>query len=51
MTQLQIAWAAGTVKEVVARAIAELELRGALRRKHGHICELNRARLLDFIDA
>jgi len=51
MTQAHIASAAGTVKEVVARAVAELELGGALRRERGHICELNRTRLLEFIDA
>ncbi|MBC5816390.1 MAG: Crp/Fnr family transcriptional regulator [Candidatus Eremiobacteraeota bacterium] len=51
MTQSHIASAAGTVKEVVARAIAELETGGALRRERGHICELNRTRLLEFIDA
>ncbi|MBV8198029.1 MAG: DUF2249 domain-containing protein, partial [Candidatus Eremiobacteraeota bacterium] len=36
-TQSQIAAAGGTVKEVAARAIAELEARKALRREHGHI--------------
>jgi uncharacterized protein (DUF2249 family) len=35
ITQSQIAAAGGTVKEVAARAIAELESRKALRREHG----------------
>lgn len=48
MTQSQLASAAGTVKEVAARAIAELENGGALRRERGHIRFLDRARLLDF---
>ncbi len=47
MTQAQIAAAAGTVKEVAARAIAELETRGLLKREHGHISYLDRQRLLD----
>jgi CRP/FNR family cyclic AMP-dependent transcriptional regulator len=46
MTQSQLAAAAGTVKEVAARAIADLEERGALRRERGHIRYLNRALLL-----
>ncbi|MBV9271781.1 MAG: cyclic nucleotide-binding domain-containing protein [Candidatus Eremiobacteraeota bacterium] len=45
MTQMQIAAAAGTVKEVAARAIAELEARDAIKRDRGHICYLNRVRL------
>lgn len=49
ITQSQIAAAAGTVKEVAARAIAELETRGALRRERGHIRYLDRNRLLDII--
>lgn len=49
ITQSQIAAAAGTVKEVAARAIAELESRGALRRERGHIRYLDRNRLLDII--
>jgi len=47
MTHMQIAAAAGTVKEVAARAIAELETREALKRERGHICFLNRVRLLE----
>lgn len=50
MTQAQIAAAAGTVKEVAARAIAELERVQALRRERGHIRYLDRSKLLDMID-
>ncbi len=49
LTQSQIAAAAGTVKEVAARAIAELELRGLLKRERGHIRYLDRQGLLDLI--
>jgi CRP-like cAMP-binding protein len=49
ITQSQIAAAAGTVKEVAARAIAELEQRGALRRERGHIRYLDRAQLIELI--
>ena len=49
ITQSQIAAAAGTVKEVAARAIAELEARGALKRERGHIRFLDRTRLLELI--
>jgi CRP-like cAMP-binding protein len=47
ITQSQIAAAAGTVKEVAARAIAELELRGVLKRERGHIRFLDREKLLE----
>lgn len=50
MTQSQIAAAAGTVKEVAARAIAELERVQALRRERGHIRYLDRSRLLALIE-
>ena len=50
MTQSHIAAAAGTVKEVAARAIAEIENRGALRRERGHICYLDRCRLVQIIE-
>ncbi len=50
MTQAQVAAAAGTVKEVAARAIAELERTQALRRERGHIRYLDRSRLLETID-
>ncbi len=49
MTQAQIAAAAGTVKEVAARAIAELEQRELLKRERGHIRYLDRQGLLDMI--
>lgn len=49
ITQSQIAAAGGTVKEVAARAIAELESRNALRREHGHIRYLDRQVLLELI--
>jgi uncharacterized protein (DUF2249 family)/CRP-like cAMP-binding protein len=49
ITQSQIAAAGGTVKEVAARAIAELESRKALRREHGHIRYLDREVLLELI--
>lgn len=47
MTQVQIAAAAGTVKEVAARAIAELEEKEALRRERGRIRYLDRTKLLE----
>jgi CRP-like cAMP-binding protein len=47
MTQTQIGAAAGTVKEVVARAVSLFERRGALRRERGRIHFLNRERLLE----
>jgi hypothetical protein len=50
MTQTQVAAAAGTVKEVAARAIADLERVQALRRERGHIRYLDRAKLLEIID-
>lgn len=50
MTQAQIAAAAGTVKEVAARAIAELERVQALRRERGHIRFLDRSKLLAMIE-
>lgn len=46
MTQSELASSAGTIKEVVSRALADLELRGALRRESGHIAFLDRAKLL-----
>jgi CRP/FNR family transcriptional regulator len=49
MTQAQIAASAGTVKEVAARAIAELELREMLRRERGHIRFLDRHKLLGLV--
>jgi len=49
VTQSQIAAAAGTVKEVAARAIAELESQQALRRERGHIRYLDRQQLVELI--
>ncbi len=49
MTQAQLAAAAGTVKEVAARAIAELERTNALRRERGHVRYLDRSKLLETI--
>lgn len=49
VTQSQIAAAAGTVKEVAARAIAELESRKILKRERGHIRYLDRELLLELI--
>ncbi|MGZ3509581.1 MAG: DUF2249 domain-containing protein [Vulcanimicrobiaceae bacterium] len=45
MTQPELALAAGTVKEVVSRALADLESSGALAREGGHIVRLDRAKL------
>jgi CRP-like cAMP-binding protein/uncharacterized protein (DUF2249 family) len=50
MTQTHLAASAGTVKEVAARAIAELERLEALRREHGHIAYLDRSKLLEIAD-
>jgi len=49
LTQAHIAAAAGTVKEVAARSIAELETRGFLLRERGHIRFLDRTKLIDLI--
>jgi CRP-like cAMP-binding protein/uncharacterized protein (DUF2249 family) len=51
MTQAQIAASAGTVKEVAARAIAELEQRHLLKRERGHIRFLDRQGLVDLVNA
>lgn len=51
MTQSELAAVAGTAKEVAARAVAELEEAGALRRAHGHISHIDRARLQAFVPA
>lgn len=48
LTQAEIATTAGTVKEVAARTIAQLERDGALKRERGHIRYLCRAKLLEF---
>jgi uncharacterized protein (DUF2249 family) len=44
----QIATATGTVKEVVARAVGELEKGGAIQRIRGRIALIDRAKLIDF---
>ena len=48
LTQTQLAAAAGTVKEVAARAIAELEAKSALRRERGRVRYLDRNKLLEY---
>ena len=51
MTQHEIAISAGTVKEVVSRALAELEAARALQREGGHIVRLDRVKLTEIISA
>lgn len=46
MTQSHLARVIGSVKEVVARAIGELESAGALERRGGHIVRVDREKLL-----
>lgn len=48
ITQTDIASTAGTVKEVAARTIAQLEREGALQRERGRIRYLCRAKLSEF---
>lgn len=45
LTHAEIALAAGTVKEVVSRALAKLEELGALVRRGGRVVELSRSKL------
>jgi uncharacterized protein (DUF2249 family) len=45
---MQLATATGTVREVVARAVAELEKAGAIRRVRGRIALMDRAKLAAF---
>lgn len=45
MTQAQLAAMTGSVKEVLARTVAELEDLGALRRERGHIAYLDAEKL------
>lgn len=47
-TQVELATAAGTVKEVVSRALAELEGAGAIERSGGHIVKLDREKLTEY---
>jgi CRP/FNR family transcriptional regulator len=49
ITQVQIAAMAGSVKEVIARTLADLEDLGAVRREHGHIAYLDRNRLIELV--
>lgn len=51
MTQAEIATSAGTVKEVVSRALSELESDDALRRDAGHITMLDRVKLSAIVGA
>ncbi len=48
MTQVQLATAVGTAKEVLSRALAELESAHAIRRRRGRITHLDRAVLSTF---
>ncbi|HKU81094.1 MAG TPA: DUF2249 domain-containing protein [Candidatus Tumulicola sp.] len=50
MTQVEVAVSAGTVKEVVSRALADLEAVGAIERVSGHIARLDRGKLLGAIE-
>lgn len=50
MTQIELATAAGTVKEVVNRALAELENAGAIQRDGGRIVKLDRDKLTAAIE-
>lgn len=49
-TQVELAVAAGTVKEVVSRALAELESGGAIERSGGHIVKVDREKLTEYAD-
>ena len=49
LRQGHLAALAGTVKEVVARAVGELEAAGALARERGHIVRLDRTKLTAFL--
>ena len=51
MRQVEFAVAAGTGKDIVYRAIAELEEAGALARQDGKIVRLDRDKLATFADA
>lgn len=50
LTQVELATAAGTVKEVVSRALADLESAKAIERNGGHITKLDRERLSAFVN-
>lgn len=49
-TQVELATAAGTVKEVVSRALAELEGAGAIERSGGHIVKVDREKLTEYAE-
>ena len=49
-TQVELATAAGTVKEVVSRALAELEDAGAIERSGGHIVKVDREKLAQYAE-
>lgn len=48
LTQVELAAAAGTVKEVVSRALAELENGGAVQRSGGRIVRVDREKLASY---
>lgn len=48
LTQVELAAIAGTVKEVVSRALAELEHEGAIQRSGGRIVKMDRDRLVSY---
>jgi len=48
LTQVELATAAGTVKEVVSRALAELESANAIERRAGHIVRVDREKLTEY---
>lgn len=50
MTQAQLAETAGTAREVAARAVAQLEARGAIKRAKGHIALVDREKLQMILD-
>lgn len=49
LTQAHLAATAGTVREVVARALGEFEAAGAIARAGGHVVRTDRARLSAFL--
>jgi uncharacterized protein (DUF2249 family)/CRP-like cAMP-binding protein len=50
MTQVELATSAGTVREMVSRALAELETIGAVHREAGHLVQLDRSKLIEAIE-
>ncbi len=45
LTQQEIAAMAGTAREMVGRALKELEIEGAIHNEHGHVTVVSRERL------